>query len=269
MFLFKKVVGSLFSPLPVILSFLISGVIFLCLTKRQRPGKILITIGTIIFILFTYGPIPALLTLPLERKYDAATIVNLNKPDSSRLLGSAKYIVVLGGGISFDPSIPEASQLSGSSLIRLVEGIRLHREFPNTKLVLSGWQGSGPMPEAVVMSQVAQALGVKPESMVIDMDAQDTEAQARIIKAIVKQDRFVLVTSALHLPRALALFRKQGMDPLPGPVGHLVKKSPEPGKSGPAVHLEGFLPSIHALLMSTKAVHEYLGLAWAGLRGLI
>ena len=68
-----------------------------------------------------------------------------------------------------------ASQLSGSSLIRLVEGIRLHRELPDTKLILSGGGAFGPMPEAVAMSQVAQTLGVMPQEIIIEEDSPDTE----------------------------------------------------------------------------------------------
>ena len=154
--------------------------------------------------------------------------------------------------------------LSSSSLIRLVVGIRLHRELPDTKLILSGWGAFGPMPEAVAMSQVAQALGVMPQEIIIEEDSPDTEAQARIIKSIVRQDRFILLTSAIHLPRALALFRKQGMEPVPCPVGHLVRESQAPSWS-----FEAFFPSLHALSMSNAALHEYLGMGWARLKGLI
>jgi uncharacterized SAM-binding protein YcdF (DUF218 family) len=262
MFLFKKIVGPLFSLLPLLLGIMILGLIFLWFTRRHRTGKIMVTIGAFLLLLLSYGPIPGILLRPLERKYSPIIPAVINKSGPQNIFSEIKYIVVLGGGHTSDPDIPVASQLSSSSLIRLVEGIRLHRELPGTKLILSGGRGFGPIPEAETLSQVAQALGVIPQEMIVEKVSQDTEAQARIIKEIVGQDKFILVTSASHLPRALVLFKKQKMEPVPCPVGHLIKKSPAvtPGIS---------FPSVYNLGESEVALHEYLGIGWARLRGLI
>jgi uncharacterized SAM-binding protein YcdF (DUF218 family) len=262
MFLFKKIVGPLFSPFPLLLGIMILGVIFLWFTRRHRTGKIMVTIGAFLLLLLSYGPIPGTLLRPLERQYPAITAAAINKSGPQNIFREIKYIVVLGGGHTSDPNVPTASQLSSASLIRLVEGIRLHRELPGTKIILSGGRGFGPVPEAETLSQVAQALGVTPEEMIVEKVSQDTEAQARIIKEIVSQDKFILVTSASHLPRAVALFKKQRMDPVPSPVGHLIKESPAVTPGIP-------LPSVYSLDESEVALHEYLGIGWARLRGLI
>jgi uncharacterized SAM-binding protein YcdF (DUF218 family) len=261
MFLLKKIAGPMLSPLTLGLELLLLGLVFLWFTRRQRPGKIMVTAGTFFLLLFSYGPIPGLLLRPLERRFPPVSTAKLGE---SRPVNSpqVKYIVVLGGGSTSDPHVPMASRLSGASLIRLVEGIGLHRELPETKLILSGGGVFDPVPEALAMSQVAAALGVSRQEMVVETDSPDTEAQARIIKKIVGRDKFILVTSAWHLPRTLALFRKQGMEPIPCPVGHLLKESPAAGPGR-------FFPGVHNLGVADVAVHEYLGLSWGKLRGLL
>jgi len=53
---------------------------------------------------------------------------------------SIKWVVVLGGGHYTDPKLPVTDQLSAASIVRLIEGIRLHNKFSNSKLFVVGWQ---------------------------------------------------------------------------------------------------------------------------------
>jgi uncharacterized SAM-binding protein YcdF (DUF218 family) len=78
---------------------------------------------------------------------------------------------------------------------------------------------------------------------------------------MVGQDSFFLVTSAYHLPRAMALFQKQGLTPIAAPAGHLVRQAPN--------WSPGFFPRSGGLHNMEIALHEYLGLAWARLLGVI
>ena len=79
---------------------------------------------------------------------------------------------------------------------------------------------------------------------------------------MVRDAPFVLVTSASHMPRAMGMFRKLGMHPIPGPTGHRIKDSQGP-------HPSSFFPHASNLLRSETVFHEYLGMAWAKLRGQI
>ena len=80
-------------------------------------------------------------------------------------LKDVKWVVVLGGGHTSSPELPaECPSLDNSSLSRLVEGIRIHRELPGSKLLLSGGAVFDPVPEAVTMAAVARMLGVSPET---------------------------------------------------------------------------------------------------------
>ena len=137
---------------------------------------------------------------------------------------NVKWVVVLGGGHISDPKLPGTSQLSDSATVRVVEGVRLHKMIPGTKILLSGGVVFDPVPNARVMAAVAVAIGVNEQDLVLELDSKDTKDEAIIVKEMVGNDRFILVTSASHMPRSVALFKKHGMNPIPAPTGHLVKE---------------------------------------------
>jgi uncharacterized SAM-binding protein YcdF (DUF218 family) len=168
-----------------------------------------------------------------------------------------KWVVVLGGGTSSDPSIPLTARLSDATLARLVEGVSLHRQMPGSRLVLSGAVKSGSETES--MSAVALALGVAREDIVVDAESPDTQTQARNIRKIVKGEPCVLVTSAAHMRRAMALFRKVGLDPIPAPTHYLAR-------ANTGLSAADFYPSIGGLMTAQIAAYEYLAIAWAALR---
>ena len=109
---------------------------------------------------------------------------------------------------------------------------------------------------------MALALGLDRSDLVLEEESKDTKDEARLVKHIVKKDRFILVTAASHMPRSMALFRKQGMNPIPAPTEHLVKKRQ---KVSPGL----FFPGASNLRKVERAFHEYLGLVWGKIRGQI
>ena len=96
----------------------------------------------------------------------------------------------------------------------------------------------------------------------IESTSKDTKDEARLIHDIVGKDRFVLVTSASHMPRSMALFEKRGMRPIAAPTEYLVKMRQ---KVSPAM----FFPGADGLRKAERSFHEYLGLWWAWLMGQI
>jgi uncharacterized SAM-binding protein YcdF (DUF218 family) len=173
-----------------------------------------------------------------------------------------KWVVVLGGGHISDPKLPATGQIGATTLARLVEGIRIYHQLPDGKLLLSGGAVYDPTSNAEIMAKVALVLGVPKEALILESDSKDTKDQARIIHQLLGDDEFILVTSASHMPRSIALFRKMGMKPVPAPADHLVRKYQE---ISPAV----FFPRAAELKKMERAFHEYLGLVWAKLRGQI
>src|SRR5438132_13487072 len=119
MFFLKKIIGPIFLPLPFCSVLLIAGLILLWFTGRQRLGKILVSIGAVILLLFSNTGVSSLLLRPLERPYPPALatpheVVSFAQP-------SVQWIVVLGAGDIYAPSLPSTSQLRYASLARIVE----------------------------------------------------------------------------------------------------------------------------------------------------
>ncbi|MGR3176677.1 MAG: ElyC/SanA/YdcF family protein [Candidatus Anammoxibacter sp.] len=262
MFIFKKIFSQFFFPVPLVIYILIVAAFLLWFTNKQKTGKILVSSGILLFLLFSYPGMSNALLRHLENQYDT--------PDIHQLLDiSQKYegkpinlIVVLGGGHTSDPDIPLTSQINRHSLVRLIEGIRIYREIPNSKLLLSGGSVFDPIPNAKIMADIATAIGVEEDDIIVELESKDTREQAIIIKYIVGSDPFILVTSASHMPRSMALFKKLGMNPIPAPTGHHVKarQTFSPGL---------FSPNGQEITKAESAFYEYMGLAWAKLRGQI
>jgi uncharacterized SAM-binding protein YcdF (DUF218 family) len=264
LFLFKKVVASWLLPLPLCLGLLFIGLGLLWFTRRQRSGKILVSAGAGLLLVLSYSAVPDMALRPLELKYPPVADLDAGsrEPQDGRFLGAGSYIVVLGGGISRDTTLPDTSQIGCESLSRLLEGVRLYRAEPGRKLILSGGLVFSPISESQVMTRVALIMGVNPRDILQESVSRDTEEQARLLKPLVGRERFFLVTSAAHMPRAMALFRRQGLEPVAAPVGL-------PAQQTAQWSPEDFFPSSHSLHRTEIALHEYLGLAWARLRGVI
>lgn len=258
MFLFKKIVAPLFTPMTLILELFLIGLVLLWFTKRQKTGKVVITCGALMLAILSYGSFSDLLLIPLERQYPPLMIESADSA-SSDSIHSVKWIVLLGGGHIADPRVPVTSQISNESLTRLVECLRIHRLIPGSKIIISGGAVYDSSSEASTLAKVAEVLSVNARDIVLDDLSRDTEEQAQNISSIVAHDRFVLVTSACHMPRSMNIFERAGLNPIPAPTDHLVKerqmKSPE-----------DFYPSSVGLVKAEHAMHEYLGLLWLRMR---
>ena len=206
---------ALSTPTPWIGLCLMIGIILIW-TKKQKIGRALLTFGVIFFVLFSYDPLIEYMLNDMENKYPAFNI------ESVKSKGLVKYVVVLAGGYVDPPaSHPLSTRLGRRSNIRVVEGIKIHREIPGSKLVFTG-KGYYEVTEAEAMKTFAISLGVKPEDIITEVESTNTIDHTVYLKKIIKEDRFVLVTSALHMPRSMELFEKAGYAPIAAPTGHLL-----------------------------------------------
>lgn len=250
MFLFKKLLGDLLLPLPVSLLLVAAGLV-LALFKRPRFACTALAVGALIPVSLGYRPVSQAITAPLEHRYPPLVTIPRGGPP-------IKWVVVLGGGIVCDPSLPGRDQLSRDSLVRLLEGIRLYRQLPGAALLVSGGDRCG---EARPMAETAELLGVNPADVALDAQSPDTETEAAVIKPMIGRDRFILVTSAVHMPRSIGLFERKGMHPIPAPTAYTARRTTEPRV------YEMIYPYAENLLAASNAFHEYYGIVWAKLQG--
>lgn len=248
MFFVKKFISIFLMPFPIF--FILLGVGFYFWQRgNDRRAKQFFLSSLLWISLLSYPPFSALLLLPLESAHSKIQRTNT----------SAQYIHVLGCGHTSNPKIPLSSEIGLVSLARLNEGISLHKTHPNTKLIFSGYGGGDPISNARKNAQMAIALGVDPTDILLLESPQDTQEEAIASKKIVGNQPLILVTSASHMARASALFQKAGIDVIPAPTDFQIKKRDE---------LLQF-PSAEGLERSEAAFHEYLGLAWGRLKGIL
>lgn len=167
-------------------------------------------------------------------------------------------IVVLSGGIAGKGTLRPTDQLSGLSLERTICGVDLFGQGLAPRLVLSGGEatvfGPGPI-EAVEMKRLALRLGVPEQAIVVEDRSRTTYENAVDVKRILGHASILLVTSASHMPRALGLFRKQGLETTASPCGYLAKNRPWSRWDDPF----DLIPDVEALRKSTLAITEVVG----------
>ncbi|MGO9571051.1 MAG: YdcF family protein [Desulfomonilaceae bacterium] len=226
----KKALGALLCPVGVCLALLFAALFFWRRTPKGRLSPSLVLLAAA-WLLITSLPIASYFIMrPLENM--AGPTAN---PRALKKLG-VEYILVLGGG--------------GSADWRVVEGIRLFRQMPNTRLILSGGRDA----QVDRIGEFPIEMGVPKEDLIVQTQLFDTEDEARSFGKIVGKKPFALVTSPYHIPRAMRLFRTAGLNPVAAPCEYRAKRLP----AFPSC----LLPNADALLTTQLAIHEYLGLAW-------
>ncbi len=263
MYALKKFVAPLFSPLSICLEFMLLGLVLVMFSQKQKTGKCFVLLGMVVLVTCSYESISGRILQTLESQYDQLNLAQVtSKEDGGLAADSVKWIVILAGGLTGNSTQPIQLQISHYSRVRLIEGIRLHRLIPGSKIILTGGIGFDGPAQATTLSRVAEELGVAKEDMVLEVESRDTKDHPLYVRHLVKDDPFVLVTSAFHMPRAMKLFLKQGLTPFPAPAGPW--KPPQefwsPGN---------FFPSASGVRLAERAYHEYMGLIWAWIRGQI
>lgn len=250
LFILKKYIGSLLMPLPLLLIIGFIGLLLLWVTRWQRCGKALTTLSLVFIALLGLQPISDSLLAPIEDKFDKRyELITENSPQN------IQYIVVLGGGFTYNPDWSPSSNLLNNSLPRVTEGVRLYLKHPGSKLIFTGGKASSTISSAEVAAQVAQSLGVPVQDTLPLTKPKDTQEEAYEVEKIVGKAPFLLVTSANHLPRAITMFTERGMQPFPAPANQLVITS----EINP---WEKYIPSAYYFSHSERAWYEFLGTIW-------
>jgi uncharacterized SAM-binding protein YcdF (DUF218 family) len=264
MFELKKLVSFWLMPLPLTLLLMVAGLAFTRLGRAGRPerlgrlGSRLLILAALVLVGFANGWVSDRLLRPLEATYPPIPELTPRDPLPAALAG-CRYVVVLGSGHSDLAGWPATSQLATSGLGRLIEGVRLLRCLPGSRLIVSGPGAPGASTHASVLARAAASLGVDPASILRIETARDTEEEAAAVHRLVGGSRVALVTSAFHLRRAALLFARAGVDFVPCPADFLARQAPS--FDWDALHWDS-----ESLTRSTLAVHERLGLLWLEVR---
>jgi uncharacterized SAM-binding protein YcdF (DUF218 family) len=212
-FYLSKTLGFLAIPSNDI--FLLTAVGGLAMATRfGRCGRALLMTGIVLLGLAGLSPLGNALLLPLEQRFPAARM------DSEPPTG----IIVLGGAITVLVANARGDMALNEAAERVVAAAQLARRFPQARIVYSGGNPNlfdhGPG-EAVSAVPLLESLGVAGSRIEIEDKSLDTHQNAAFVQAMVQPkpgERWLLVTSAHHMPRAIGCFRRVGFKVEPYPV---------------------------------------------------
>lgn len=241
----RGIINFLLDPLVIFWLALLIGLFFFYKGPKRLSYTILIGALVWLFVV-SVSPLPVFLVKEQENQYAVLWQI----PDSLQ----HPYLLVLGGGHSIAPTLPPNDQLSHKALARLAEGIRLKQQHPAAKLIGSGNYSSKRTPQATVLMNTAVALGIAPSDTLQSSVPYNTETEAiAYAQRFGTQTPLILVTSALHMPRALFWFQQQGIAAIPAPTDHYIK--PDPEKSP-----YNWKPSAQKIEVTAALLHEWVGM---------
>ena len=251
-FILSKVLGLLAIPSTLAIAIGIFGLMLLP-TRLSRAGRWLVCISLVVLAILGLSPIGNVLILPLEDRF----------PPFDPARGAPDGIVVLGGAIDGTSANNEA--VLNEAAERLIAVPALARRYPNARILLSG--GSGSLfyesgTETKIAMQLLESLGIARDRILLEDRSRNTAENAVFSKAVVQPkpgERWLLVTSAYHMPRAIGAFRKAGFSVEPYPVDWRT--------GGAQYAFRPFSAAAEGLGQVDTAVHEWIGLAIYWLTG--
>jgi uncharacterized SAM-binding protein YcdF (DUF218 family) len=205
-FLAAKTIGFFIAPSNFILTLAICG-LFLWRTRFYKIG-IRVTVASILFLLFAgIFPVGTALLIPLEGRFQPWDATS----------GPPTGIIVLGGVIDPEVSMLRKTISLSSHVERLIAAIELYRRYPNVRVVFTGGSANfifhGP-PESEFAARFLEEFGIPRDRIELESDSRTTGENAVNTMRLLKPkpgERWVLITSAWHMPRAIGLFRKAGV----------------------------------------------------------
>jgi uncharacterized SAM-binding protein YcdF (DUF218 family) len=204
--------------------------------------------AVLLLIVCGLSPLGNLLLYPLEQRFPPW--------DASR--SAPDGIIVLGGSIEADLSTAHGAPVVRSSPDRLFAAAALAHRYPKARVVFSGGSGnliSNDAREADFAGAVFESLGIDKSRLIMERASRNTQENAQFSKALLapkEGERWLLVTSAFHMPRSVGLFRKAGFAVEPYPVDWRV------GGRGDIFNFTNI--AIDGLGRTDLAVREWMGL---------
>ena len=215
-FFLSKFIWEFVQPLTLIGAGLVLGYIF----KGFRAGKFLLGFSLFVFFICGFLPVGEVSLRYLENAYDPPQIL----PED------LDGIIVLGGSISVPMSYSREQVQLNDNAERITEMIKLSKIFPHTKIVFSGgdWgvQDSSHK-ESKLLNNLLNNLGFDTSRILIEDQSRNTyENYLYSYRKFHPQagEKWLLITSAFHMPRAVAVFSSNGWDVIPYPAGYLTSK---------------------------------------------
>lgn len=254
-FILSKLFWMLIQPVNLAIILLLAAIALLVFGRRRTAAG-LTAAAALWLVLCVWTSFGAMLVSPLEDRFP-------RPPLPETVAG----VVVLGGGFEGGINLVRGGYELNSGGDRYVEAAALARRYPEARIVISG--GSGALilegeEDASTAVRLFEALGVARERLILEGKSRNTYENAVFTKELVTPrpgDTWLLVTSAFHMPRSMALFRKAEFPVTPWPVDYRTS-----GKEGIGLFVDN---PVDSLQTATLGIREWTGLIAYWLTGRI
>lgn len=215
--------------------------------KKRKIARLILSVSIVLFLFCSTAWLPNYLADKLERTYPPFALIN-NFSDTEKVL-----IHVLGSGYTLDKRLPANAQIGQCALGRLAEGIRIHRLIKNSIIICSGNSSLGLETQAQVTKRAAIVLGVEADKLeTLNAPSTTKEEAEELSKLFDKKMKLIIVTDAIHIPRAIRLFKAQGLNPIAAPTNYKVNE-------GPIQNNMKWWPSVGNINLMNIIIHELMG----------
>jgi uncharacterized SAM-binding protein YcdF (DUF218 family) len=255
-FLLSKTLGIMLLPTNLLIGIGLVGVVLLA-TRFASLGRKLLIASVALLAICGFSPLGYLLLYPLESRF----------PPWDAARGAPDGIIVLGGSIDAELSAAHGAAVVGGGADRIIATAALAHRYPNARIIFTGGSGnlmSNDAREADYAASLFESLGISRERLIMERRSRNTHENAEFSLAIAAPkggERWLLVTSAFHMPRSVGLFRKVGFAVEAYPVDWRM------GGRGDALRFTVLLPG--GLGRVDTGIREWMGLAAYWLTGRI
>ena len=237
---FSKLLSFFLVPSNIMVIVGLAGIALLAI-GYARTGRCLLIASIGLIAAVGTLPIGSGLALPLEERF----------PRWDATSGPPAGIVVLGGGVIKSEISADRGEIAvGDTAGRIIAAVELARRYPNARVVFVGRK------EADFVMRLLEKLGLPGDRIILERKSRNTIENATFAKQLLLPkpgERWLLVTSAMHMPRAVGVFRNTGFDVDAYPVDYRTTSTQD---------LWTFLPSTltGGIGIMDRAVHEWGGL---------
>jgi uncharacterized SAM-binding protein YcdF (DUF218 family) len=251
-----QTITSLLQPYPLL--FLLLALAIANLWRKRRETRRRLLLVTVLFVALALLSTPAVGHLALQTLEGRVPPLEQKPPDT-------EAIVVLGGGCNLPDEPGGPAELDAGTIYRCLHAADFYRKGAVCPVLVSGGKVDPEMPGpaiAEMMRLYLLELHVRDADVIVEPTSRNTHENAVESCKLLEQHnlrKIILVTDAVHMNRALACFRKQGLEVVAAPCHYQASR------------LEGslrdYLPNPDAVTDCRDTVHEWLGTVWYRLKG--
>jgi uncharacterized SAM-binding protein YcdF (DUF218 family) len=248
-FALSKTLGVMLLPTNFLIGLGLLGAVLL-FTRFASLGRKLVLASVVLLAICGFSPLGNILLVPLEQRF----------PPWDDARGAPDGIIVLGGSIDPELSAVHGVTVFKGSVDRIVAAAALAHRYPNARIVFSGGSANlvsdDSAKEADYAVSVFERLGIAKSRLTVERRSRNTQENAEFSRALLAPkagERWLLVTSAYHMPRSVGVFRK---------AGFAVEPYPADWRTGGRIDRPGFSTfASEGLDHTDSALREWIGLA--------